>query len=807
MLAEIHMLMKNVTEISNHNMQFQIPISVCLPVYNGANYIEKCLESVLSQTFSDYEIIIGDDGSNDNTIDIIRNINDSRIRIIRNSHNYTDTLNLLLNEARGKYIARLDADDLMLPDRLAIQYNFMESNPDIDILGASVQLFGEQAGTIIRHGSVELVSLINNNCIVNPTAFMRTERIKSVSLQYEEEYIYAEDYMFWVRALKNGLRIYNIDDIVLKYRVSCSQVSATYSAIQQKQTEKIQAEILQWLTCKEANWAKSHPVVVPQTDNKLTVIIPFLNEKEEVCMTVRSIRETVGYAVDIIVINDQSYDSYDYRRDLRDFSVIYVYNKNRLGVAQSRDLGVSLCKTPYFLLLDAHMRFYDSNWANTIVEKLENNDRCLLCCQTDFLKKDASGNVYVCTECPRTFGARIQFDKKNLWPDIDWKYNENCSGIDVEPIPAVLGAGYAASTRYWKYIRGLNGLHYYGSDESYISLKVWLEGGQCLLLKHVVIGHIYRDASPFRRYNEEEIYNGLMIAYTLFPGNLNCMAHAIAICKNRSAYWKAVTILKQHQKELDGLKEYYKDILTVPFKNIVKLHEECNAMIETIATSCVEHADEFYTFLLQNMPQAYGLYEGKTAALIWLCMYSRYTQTDVAMEHIGNIIVEIQEAIEQGEISWNFGYGVAGIGWALLYLYNNGYLSDISFDLLCKIDDVICQLDIEKLPSEHLSDGISGILAYLSLRKGMTDYNTCSMNHSKIEEKADNILNTSTNVSECYYALSFLSKDMVQSVTPNINEWLECSIFLPKEKCYWNTSLHKGCIGAFVKSFIYLLKK
>lgn len=786
--------------------QIQIPISVCLPVYNGAEYIRQCISSVLSQTFCDYELIIVDDGSTDETVDIVNEIRDRRIRLIKNKHNYIETLNSLLREARGKYIARLDVDDLMLPNRLEIQYKFMEENPNIDILGAGAQLIGERTGNIVQYGNVTLENLIHHNCIVNPTTFMRNSRIKSVALQYEEDYIYAEDYMFWARALMQGLRVFNIGDIVLQYRVSCSQVSSIYSILQQKQTKRIQEEVIQWLTQDETRWADLHPAMIPMTNNKLTVIIPFLNEKEEVGLTVKSVRDTVGYAVDIIVINDQSYDQYDYRVDLRSYSVNYVYNKKRLGVAKCRDYGVSLCRTPYFLLLDAHMRFYDKNWADTIIGILKENDRCILCCQTDFLKKDDSGKVLVRSECPKTFGARIRFDRKNMWPDIDWKYNEGVIGENTEPIPAVLGAGYAASTRYWEYLRGLNGLHYYGSDESYISLKVWMEGGQCILLKNVVIGHIYRDASPFKRYNEEEIYNRLMIAYTLFPENLNCMAHAIAICKNRNIYWNAVSILKQNQKELDGLKEYYKGILTVPFKDIVKLHEERNPTIETIAMSCVEHADEFYTFLLQNMPQTYGLYDGKAAVLIWLCLYSKYTHTDMAMEHIWNIIVEIQEAIERGEMSWNFGYGVVGIGWALLYLYNNDYLSDISLDLLCKIDDVISQLDIERLPSEHLGDGISGILAYLSLRKGMTDYNPDSMNHSKLEKEAYDILKTSTNVSECYYALSFLSKNMTQSITPNINEWLECSIYLPREKCYWDTSLHKGCIGAFVKSFVYFLR-
>lgn len=778
-----------------------------MSMYNTACYLRECIDSVLHQTFSDFEFIIVDDGSTDNSVEIVQSYDDSRIKLILNGHDYIDSLNKSINIARGKYIARMDADDVMLPDRLEIQYKFMEENPDIDVLGASIRMIGEQTGDIIRHGRVTFAELIQYNCIANPTTFMRNDRIKSAALQYEEDYIYAEDYMFWARVLMKGLRVFNIGDIVLQYRVSSSQVSSMHSSQQHEQAKKIQKEMLKWLTCDEASWADSHPVEIPETKNKLTVIIPFLNEKEEVGLTVKSIRDTVGYAVDIIVINDQSYDQYDYRADLRDYSVCYVYNKERLGVAKCRDYGVSLCKTPYFLLLDAHMRFYDGNWADIIIGMLEENDRCLLCCQTDFLKKDESGKVAVCTECPQTFGARIKFERKNLWPDIDWKYNEGMAGEDTEPIPAILGAGYAASTRYWTYLRGLEGLHYYGSDESYISLKVWMEGGRCILLKNVVVGHIYRDASPFKRYNEEELYNGLMIAYTLFPGHLNCMAHAIALCKHRNMYWEAVSILRQNQKELDCLKACYERIFTMPFKDIVKLHEEQNPTIETIAMSCAERSDEFYAFLLQNMPQGYGLYEGKAAVLIWLCMYSRYTRTDVAMEHVWDIVADIQEALGRGEISWNFGYGAAGIGWALLYLYNNGYLSDMSLDWLGQIDNVISRLDIERLPSDHLTDGISGVLAYLALRKRMADYKADVFNHAKLQERANRLLNTSTNVSECYYALSFLSKNTTQSFIPNINEWLECSIYLPKEKCYWDTSLRKGCIGAFVKSFVYLLRK
>ena len=122
--------------------------------------------------------------------------------------------------------------------------------------------------------------------------------------------------------------------------------------------------------------------------NKLTVIIPFLTEGEESENTLRSIREHADGEVDILVINDASTDGWDYGSVARKFRAEYVVNERRMGVAASRDLGVERCRTPYFLLLDAHMRFYDRDWVGTIVSELEGEERSLLCCQTKVLIRE-----------------------------------------------------------------------------------------------------------------------------------------------------------------------------------------------------------------------------------------------------------------------------------------------------------------------------------------------------------------------------------------------------------------------------------
>ena len=109
---------------------------------------------------------------------------------------------------------------------------------------------------------------------------------------------------------------------------------------------------------------------------KLTIIIPFLNEGKEVYNTVKSIRDHSNMnEVAIILINDASNDKFNYEEIANEFNTEYYTNPSRLGVAASRDLGVKLCKTPYFLLLDAHMRFYNNKWVDRIVSELNDNSK------------------------------------------------------------------------------------------------------------------------------------------------------------------------------------------------------------------------------------------------------------------------------------------------------------------------------------------------------------------------------------------------------------------------------------------------
>ena len=119
-------------------------LSVIMPAYNAEKYIGEAIESILNQTFTDFEFIIIDDGSSDHTADIIKGFHDERIRFIQNEKNsgVANTLNKGLELSQGEYIARMDADDISLPARFEKQVAFMEANPDVAVVGCGIELFG-----------------------------------------------------------------------------------------------------------------------------------------------------------------------------------------------------------------------------------------------------------------------------------------------------------------------------------------------------------------------------------------------------------------------------------------------------------------------------------------------------------------------------------------------------------------------------------------------------------------------------------------------------------------------------------------
>ena len=212
-------------------------ISVIMPAYNSEKYIAEAIESILSQTFTDFEFIIIDDGSTDRTVEIISRYNDSRIRFYQNENNMgvAATLNRGLDLATGEYIARMDSDDISLPDRFKKQIEYLEKRKEVAVCGTDLELFGVKYGKFIHSTSPKTlkVDLLFDSPLAHPSVMMRKSQLKDVGLYYDVSYNGIEDYELWYRISKK-YEIANIDQCLLRYRVHPAQVTQNYSEKKKK---------------------------------------------------------------------------------------------------------------------------------------------------------------------------------------------------------------------------------------------------------------------------------------------------------------------------------------------------------------------------------------------------------------------------------------------------------------------------------------------------------------------------------------------------------------------------------------------
>jgi len=343
-------------------------VSVCMTMYNAAPYLRECIDSILTQTFTDFELLIVDDGSTDCSREIVRSYDDPRIRLVCNKHDYIKSLNTLLREARGKYIARMDADDVMMPKRLSVQFDFMESHHEVDALGGNMLLSEGKSTCLSQEKPITIFEMLANCSLAHPTVMLRAGTLHKLHLLYEKDFLYAEDYRMWMQMLKSEAILMNISECLIKYRASSQQISQIHFKEQQAATIRIKQDMREWI-CQQEKDVKEEQIIFPRSGNEMTLVIPFMNEGEEVGNTIRSARHFVGDKVDIIVINDHSTDGYDYETDLKGLNVRYIVNKFNIGAAASKEKGARLATTPYFILLDAHMRFYDSRWLQRYLDE------------------------------------------------------------------------------------------------------------------------------------------------------------------------------------------------------------------------------------------------------------------------------------------------------------------------------------------------------------------------------------------------------------------------------------------------------
>ncbi len=209
-----------------------------MPVYNSAAYLSQAIDSILNQTFTDFELIILNDGSTDNSKDIILSYSDSRIVFIDGPKIGLPRIqNKGIEQARGKYIARMDSDDIALPERLESQFNFMESHPDIAVCGTFFEftggngLLGDFNWVTQTEPELVKINLLFDCAICQPTAMLRVNILKENNICYNEFFQVSEDYELWV-AIAKRFKIANLPLVLLHYRVSATQVSGRKNELQ-----------------------------------------------------------------------------------------------------------------------------------------------------------------------------------------------------------------------------------------------------------------------------------------------------------------------------------------------------------------------------------------------------------------------------------------------------------------------------------------------------------------------------------------------------------------------------------------------
>lgn len=212
-------------------------VSVVMAVYNTKEeYLRSAIDSILAQTYKDFEFIIINDGSTNNAEEVILSYSDERIKYYKQENKgLPKSLNFGIETAQGEYIARMDSDDIALPNRLEKEINFLKENPEYSVVGSLAKIIPRNEVVKLIE-KPKLLDFFYKCWIIHPTVMFRKEDFIKYNLKYNEKFLVAQDYELWSRAVK-VLKFYNIQDILLYYRIE-GQGNAT-----KRRNERIQNAI------------------------------------------------------------------------------------------------------------------------------------------------------------------------------------------------------------------------------------------------------------------------------------------------------------------------------------------------------------------------------------------------------------------------------------------------------------------------------------------------------------------------------------------------------------------------------------
>lgn len=299
----------------------------------------------------------------------------------------------------------------------------------------------------------------------------------------------------------------------------------------------------------------------------MSVLLPFKNEGEELGLTCKSIRDTAGDKVDIIVVNDDSDQGFDYEAMVKPYDVKYYVNYSRLGSSLGKQKCVDLCETPYFLILDSHCRIYTEDWLDKALEVLTKDEDCVYCGKVQYFSNESD---HQSSQHMVAYGGYWDYNIKSLF-SCGWNLNKFSD--DPFEIPCLLGANYLCSKRWWDKLCGYNGLRLYGREETYISWKSWMFGGSVKCMPFIHTGHKTRtgNVQPYQCSVYEIFHNEMVCLYTLRPELWDKVMDCWKYLYHEACMSDAKTLFETHKEELDVLKSYYES-------NRVRSNEEIDAM-------------------------------------------------------------------------------------------------------------------------------------------------------------------------------------------------------------------------------------
>lgn len=224
-------------------------VTVLMPTYNVAPYVKEAIDSVLLQTYRDFELLVIDDCSTDNTVAIVRQINDPRIRVVQNERNLglAENLNRGLSLISTEYVSRMDGDDIAEPQWLEREVSILDSHPDIGICGGGFERFGS-CKSLVRfpeHHEDCLANMLFECSIIVPT--FRMSLYRNRGLRYRTDAFPAEDYQFWAECLRIT-KAHNIQETLFRYRMHPTQICTARREEQQRKVAQVRRYMLDWLS-------------------------------------------------------------------------------------------------------------------------------------------------------------------------------------------------------------------------------------------------------------------------------------------------------------------------------------------------------------------------------------------------------------------------------------------------------------------------------------------------------------------------------------------------------------------------------